>query len=181
VWLRGSTCALLLWTLAYSRSWPPPTVYRPGCFLSWPCTLPQGPNVRRRSVHLRADARSSDPGRPSEVPRPFSARNPENSLPETASWEWSATSLTRVHRIRDPRAARVVPGSIRRSAAIHCPTADESVVAYGRPRSPSGSVRRRGGRDHGPRPSLRGCGPGPVPPETCDECLLTSRPRGVVG
>jgi len=94
----------------------------------------RSPPGRRLPVGFRTSSRGFSPLQRTQ-PGEFTSRNRTAVVDEAAP--------TRADRFHDPKVARRAPVSVRRSSAVRCPTADESVVDLGRPRSPSGSRRRR--------------------------------------
>ena len=106
--------------------------YKPGSFLSWSFSLPQGSTSHHRLVHLPADSSWLDSEHPSEV-----------RLPLQRSQHGESTSRNQIQRAHIPtddgelgeRAAtrrwRSVPPSLTSSFRVPCPTADGSVVVIG--------------------------------------------------
>ena len=106
--------------------------YKPGSFLSWSFSLPQGSTSHHRSVHLPADSGRSDSEHPPEVQFPFSAPSTENPLPETRSNEFAALrTMTNVRTCLPPEGAISPSRSWCPASDVPCPTADGSVVVIG--------------------------------------------------
>jgi len=117
-----------MWTLACSHSRPPPAWYRPGCFLSWPCSslkdrwLPSvSSSCARRVVHV-----SKTPSH--EVRCPFSANTWRIYFPETGDPVIEAQVRAVAPCRLSPEGDSSVLTVPRDQTILNCPTADESVV-----------------------------------------------------